>query len=142
MRHYSGNDISICLRHALTMRNLTERQFAKMTNTSHSAIIRYTGGTTRPTDSTIRHLAGCLGLKPYHLLGRPNPDDRTDSIGFRMRNARMSAGLTIPELAAKTDANTYEISRCESNHELLGYRHFEQVANALGVSVPYLLFGQ
>lgn len=142
MSQYFGNDIRICLRYALAMRNLTEGQFAKMTNISYSSIIRYTSGATCPKNDTIQRLAGCLGLKPYHLLGHPNPDDPTDSIGFRMRNARRNAGMTVPELAAKTEATAYEIDRCENNHELIAYRHFEQAANILGVSVPYLLFGQ
>ena len=68
-----------------------------------------------------------------------NPDYK--AIGYRIRGARLRAGLSQAELAEKADASQQYISLVENGRKQVGITVLVHIAEALSVSIDQLLFG-
>ena len=68
-------------------------------------------------------------------------DEFKRSLGQRIREARLSAGLTQSALAEKADVSTNHISAIERGASDTKTEHFAKIVQALGVSADFLLFG-
>ncbi len=68
-----------------------------------------------------------------------NPDYK--AIGYRIRKARLKAGLSQAELAERADASQQHISLVENGRKQVGITVLVHIAEALSVSMDQLLFG-
>lgn len=62
--------------------------------------------------------------------------------GYRIRTARLNAGLKQTELAKAVYANPANISQWENGHVLPGAYSIYKLAKALNVSADYLVLGE
>lgn len=62
--------------------------------------------------------------------------------GYRIRTARLNAGLKQTELAEAVHTNHVIISRWENGHVLPGAYSIYKLAKALKVSADYLVLGE
>lgn len=69
-----------------------------------------------------------------------NKDFKT-LLGQRIKEARIKAGLTQSNLAEKADVSTNHISAIERGISDTKTEHLANIAQALGVSADFLLFG-
>jgi transcriptional regulator with XRE-family HTH domain len=63
-------------------------------------------------------------------------------LGYRIRTARLNAGLKQTELAEAVHTNRVFISRWENGHVLPGAYSIYKLAKALKVSADYLVLGE
>lgn len=68
-------------------------------------------------------------------------DFSMDEVGGRIRDARRRRGMTQNELSLQAEVDRKQISRMENGQSLLQMDGFKRMADALGVSVDYLLTG-
>jgi len=65
--------------------------------------------------------------------------DRTISVGEQIKKARQAAGLTQADLGSKVGFSTMGISYLESGQRKAKIEDLQKIADALKVSVSYLL---
>ena len=63
-------------------------------------------------------------------------------LGLRIKNTRLKNGLTQEQLADKVGCNTSHISNIENNYTKLSLNVLLTIANALNVTIDYLLSNQ
>lgn len=66
-------------------------------------------------------------------------DINFEAIGKRLREIRISKGLTQEYIANMADVNTSHISNIENNRVKISLPTLVHVCNALGVTIDYLL---
>lgn len=68
-------------------------------------------------------------------------DPELEAIGQRVRNARLSRGMTKEALAEAAETSTQFLSQIEKGEQSMTMMKFKRLTIALGVSSDYLLFG-
>lgn len=63
-------------------------------------------------------------------------------LGLKIKEIRISRGLTQDTLAEMVSCNTSHISNIENNHTKVSLNVLLAIANALNTSIDYLLFDQ
>jgi transcriptional regulator with XRE-family HTH domain len=73
------------------------------------------------------------------ILSEENYMGNVKSFGSRLREARESRGLSLKELAERTEAHVSNMSCYETGKRIPSLELFVRIATVLGVSADYLL---
>lgn len=120
--------------------DLSLREFAKKCEISHThldsiekGIDPRTGKSVIVSIDTLEKLASGIGCSIEYLLG--------NSIGRRIKNRRLSCGLTLTETAQRTGIQEATIEKYESGEiEVIPIKHIEIFASVFDTTIAYLMF--
>ena len=132
----SGIDPS-ALRQARESAGLTQHELARLIGAAGGErVSRWELGTSEPRPEFIAKLARTLGLPALQLI-------RFEGEGPDLRALRLQAGLTVSELAARTNLSVPTYLRWESGRwvRLPSPAVLEAIARALGESVDVVAAG-
>jgi len=104
-------------------------------------------GGNLPRIDTVEKLARALNLSPCWLaFGLDAPQSADDlalcaDFSLRLREAREACGLSMREVARRTETSPTLISSAEAGHTMPNLAKLEALAKGVGVSACWLAFG-
>lgn len=117
---------------------LTKTDFAKRLNLSQSMVSKLCSGVAHPSERTILDICRVFGVSETWLrFGNGNVFN--ESIGGRIREYRLAAGMTVAELAASVDLPESSIRVTERGERQYAVDTLKKIADALNVELTELL---
>jgi len=120
-------------------RGLILQDLADLSNIDVEIIDEIEQGISEPNLDQAEALAKALNVSMRYFYEKLNSDT---SLGNKVRQARMKAGLTGADLAAKAGVSPPLISQIENNQTTPLLDTLERIGNALGLTASYFLLEQ
>lgn len=120
-------------------RSLSIEELAELTNISQEKLIKIENNEIQPDLDIIEILANTLDVTVRYFLEKSTTELK---VGERIKKVREVRGMTVAELADKSNVSPGLISQIENQQTLPSVDSLENVAEALGTSVCYFLLEQ
>ncbi len=123
-----SNSLQRNIRKARASVGLTQAEVAKKVGVTAAAVAHWEAGTTKPNEKSFKKLERVLG---------PLVDSDISSFGTWLSNVRLTASMSVPELAEKanvTPAAIYNIESGKSKNPQAATRN--KLSAALGKAIP------
>lgn len=138
---------------------LTLYQLGRLTGLSKGYLSQIENDIHKPTESRLQQIADALSVEPnYFETGTPEPVEKKTieavqeknayedmrlafQVGKRIRICRTAKGMSQSELGYQVERSSSFISKIETGLDRAGTNTIQAIANALGVSVEYLVTG-
>lgn len=109
-------DIGQRIRRSRQREGLTQAGLAAKIGVSQGAIAAWEGGRAAPTEENKKKLKSILGWSRVRAASKPSEDisEEVSSFGAWLREQRVQAGLSVPELAKRASVSPPAIYNIES----------------------------
>lgn len=128
------------LKHYMDKANLSVLELSRLTGLSRTAIYNWKRRSVKVHQSTIELIAMHLGVT-FDKLCDPGVDISNkdfNSVGQRLKLARLAQGLSIIDVAKCLDVSSSYISSCERETRELKFKFVRDYCRFLGISMDSL----
>lgn len=120
-------------------KGLTQKQLGEMANIAEPTIRRYELGKLNPKYKTLQKIADALGVSVMEFL--PKPSKSKEQQGKRLYEARTLKGMTIEELAEKTQISVETLRNYENGTQIPHFSQIYKICEALELDYNFLTEG-
>ena len=119
-------------------RNLTQAQVAEAINVSRISYVRYENGDSEPSINVLKALASYFNTTLDDLVGYAQNQVIKPTFATRVKELRISGGLSQLQLSAKLGVDQTAISYWENGKTYPDYFNLLSLADIFNVSLDYL----
>lgn len=104
--------------------NVTQAQLADIIGVAYYKVTRWENGHEEPDDATLNRIVA---------IGRDSETSKTNTVGWRIRVARVAAGMSQRQLAKALNTHVSTVNKIETGFQNATEEWINKIAHAVGV---------